>query len=120
MVTSDVSRSAANWSCSKCGKLFPTSKISNVTAAIKEQAEKLEYSKDNPDQCGVTAHEAFLKKYKAVLHPNHVILIRAKYNLAKMYGRMDGYEANNLSEAMLDRKRQLCEEVLKVRWKVSF
>ena len=114
VISADVSDLSSDWRCSTCSKLFPASKISNVTAAIKEQAEKLEFNKDHPEKCGVEAHEAFLKKYKQILHPNHVTLIRVKYNLAKMYGRMQGYEANNLPEKLLQRKRELCEEVLGV------
>ena len=86
VISADVSDLSSDWRCSTCSKLFPASKISNVTAAIKEQAEKLEFNKDHPEKCGVEAHEAFLKKYKQILHPNHVTLIRVKYNLAKMYG----------------------------------
>ena len=35
----------------------------------------------------------------------------AKYPLAKMYGRMAGWEADKLNEEQLKRKQQLCEEV---------
>ena len=105
VVSKNVLDIKSDWSCSKCGKVFPSSKIANVTGAIKEQAEKLDYNKEKPDQCGVKAHEAFLKKYKPVLHPNHVLLVKAKYSLAKMYGRMEGFEANKLTEQQLKRKQ---------------
>ena len=116
VITTDVKDLKADWECknAKCKRKFQTSKIVNVVGAIKEKAEKLEYNKDFPDECGVDAHEAFLKKYSPILHSNHVTLIRAKYNLAKMYGRMAGYEANNLTEKQLVRKQELCEEVLTV------
>ena len=114
VITKNVKDLSSDWSCTKCDKLFPVAKISNVCGAIKEHAERLEYNKERPEECGIAAHEAFLKKYKPVLHPNHVTLIRVKYNLAKMYGRMDGFEANNLSAELLERKRGLCEEVLGV------
>ena len=55
-----------------------------VTKAVKEAADRLDV---NPK---VDEFEAFLKKYSAVLHQNHVILIDKKYTLAKMYGRMEG------------------------------
>ena len=51
---------------------------------MKEAADRLDV---NPK---VDEFEAFLKKYSAVLHQNHVILIDKKYTLAKMYGRMQG------------------------------
>ena len=34
-----------------------------------------------------------------------------RYPLAKMYGRMSGWEADKLTEEQLKRKQQLCEEV---------
>ena len=116
VVTAEPADTRSDWRCTAagCGKLFPVAKVSNVTGAIKAQAERLEYSEQRAEDCGVAAHEAFLKKYGSVLHPNHVILIRAKYSLAKMYGRMAGYEAASLGPDLLDRKRQLCEEVLGV------
>ena len=114
VITKDVTDLSSDWACIKCSKLFPSLKISKVTGAIKEQAESLEYDKDRLEQCGVEAHEAFLKKYKPILHPNHVVLIRVKYALAKMYGRMAGYEANNLTNDQLERKLGLCREVLGV------
>ena len=36
----------------------------------------------------------------------------ARYQLAKMYGRMAGWEADKLNEEQLGRKQQLCEQVI--------
>ena len=36
----------------------------------------------------------------------------ARYQLAKMYGRMAGWEADKLNEEQLLRKQQLCEQVI--------
>ena len=64
-------------------------------------------------------YENFLKKYSSVLHPNHVIFIDKKYTLAKMYGRMSGYEASDMSDEQFQRKRQLCQDVLG-QWFLTF
>ena len=96
-----------------------------MTAAVKDELEKLEPSLERPELCDVPAHEAFLKKFSQILHPQHVHIIMAKYGmdikpiftsayrypLAKMLGRMKGWEAHKLSEDQLRRKQQLCEEV---------
>ena len=37
-----------------------------------------------------------------VLHSNHVIMVSVKYSLAKMYGRMLGYEATTLTGIKYD------------------
>lgn len=66
----------------------------------------------------IEAYENFLLRYSKVLHPNHVVLIDAKYILAKMYGRMAGYEPDSLSDEQFMRKQSLCEEVLAVLNKI--
>jgi hypothetical protein len=62
--------------------------------------------------------EQFLELKSKILHPNHVILVDKKYNLAKMYGRMPGYEADKLTPVQLKRKMGLCKEVLEVLNKI--
>jgi len=108
----------SDWTCKKCKKVFPNLKVSNVTAAIKEKSELLEYNKERLELCDIKAHEAFLKKFSTILYPKHVLLIKAKYTLSKMYGRMSGYEADKLSNEQLMRKQTLCEEVLTVLDKI--
>ena len=45
-------------------------------------------------------------------------LVDKKYTLAKMYGRMRGYEAPAMSDAQFNRKRELCAQVLAVMDKI--
>ena len=66
----------------------------------------------------VSDFETFLTKNSKILHPNHVIMIDKKYTLAKMYGRMKGYEPDEMSDEQFQRKRDLCQEVLKVLDKI--
>jgi hypothetical protein len=49
-----------------------------VTAAVKAALEKLEPSEEMPELCDIPAHEAFIKKFEQVLHPQHVHIIMAK------------------------------------------
>jgi len=112
VISSDTKRLDSMWNCSACNAGINPDKISLVTKAVKEAADRLDV---NPK---VDEFEAFLKKYSAVLHQNHVILIDKKYTLAKMYGRMQGYEPDKMSDEQFRRKLQLCEEVLKVLDKI--
>ena len=77
-------------------------------------AEKLDPSDANPEGGSVEEYECFLKDFSRILHPNHVVMVDRKYNLAKMYGRMPGFEADVMTDEQLRRKKQLCEEVLLV------
>ena len=61
----------------------PALQVGRVTAAVRDRATLLEPNKERPQQCGVEAHEAFIKKYSSVLHPHHVVLLRLKYRLAR-------------------------------------
>lgn len=107
----------ADWACTKCKRVFPHLKVSNVTAAIKEEGELLVHNKENPE-LDIPAHEDYLKKFSPILYPTHVLLIKVKYTLSKMYGRMKGFEADKLSNEQLMRKQVLCEEVLSVLDKI--
>jgi len=114
MVCNDVSSIKADWRCNKCKEKMSALKISRVSNAVKEIAGKLDYDASDPEKGNIAAHEAFLKKYGQVLHGNHVTMVQTKYTLAKMYGRMAGYTADQLSDEQFQRKQKLCEEVLQV------
>lgn len=58
--------------------------------------------------------ERLLKKYRSVLHPLHFIQISLKQNLIEMYGRVQGYEMVELPDILLERKEELCRQVLRV------
>lgn len=58
--------------------------------------------------------ERLLKKYRSVLHPLHFIQISLKQNLIEMYGRAPGYEMVELPDILLERKEEICRQVLRV------
>ncbi len=53
------------------------------------------------------------------LHPNNILLVRARYRLCGMYGREAGYEVPDLSPAQVEKKLRLCEQVLGVLDKID-
>ena len=83
-----------------------------IIKVVKAAGEQLEADPNIDD------FEAFLKRYSSVMHENHVILLDKKYTLAKMYGRMKGYQPDDMSDEQFKRKRVLCEEVLAVLDKI--
>ena len=58
--------------------------------------------------------EKLLKKYRVVLHPLHFLMISLKQNLIEMYGRVKEYEMVELPDVLLERKEELCRQVLRV------
>lgn len=114
IVMSDTRDIGSTWKCSSCGVTLTSAQVSTVTSQAKQQADLLEYDASNLNKCGIPAHEKFLEKFSTVLHPNNVIMIHVAYCLCKMYGRMPGYEAPQLSTQQYQRKKQLCQNVLMV------
>jgi len=60
----------------------------------------------------VPAYEAFLKKYSKILGENHYLNLSAQHSLFQLYGKIDGYLINNLNEEQLQRKVQICRNLL--------
>lgn len=58
--------------------------------------------------------ERLLRKYKSLLHPLHFIATGLRQLLIEMYGRVQGYEMVQLPEHQLERKVELCRQVLGV------
>ena len=124
LISSDVKKLEADWKCTSCSFSITSERVATLTLKVKEESNKVDdlcwghYNTSGVvphGESSINQHEEFLKKHENVtLHPNHVFLIDKKYTLAKMYGRMVGYEADVLSDELLRRKRQLCEDVLQV------
>lgn len=62
----------------------------------------------------IEAIEKFMEKYSKVLHRNHYVFLSAKHSLCQLYGKVDGYLINEMSNEALKRKQKLCEELLEV------
>lgn len=58
--------------------------------------------------------ESFLNKYRGALHETNSYMLQVKYALTQMYGNMEGYRLNEIGEALIERKTQLCEELIEI------
>ena len=59
-----------------------------------------------------------MKSGLKTVHENHVLILDKKYHLAKMYGRMSGFQADSMTEEQFNRKLALCKDVLSVLDKI--
>lgn len=101
----------AEWKCTHCE--FKTKGESVLTAfrVIQKEIDELDvHAEEDP----VAAREALIKKYRSVLHPNHSLLLNLKYSLTQLYGRARGYMFDDLPDILLERKIELCRQILKV------
>ena len=69
---------------------------------------------NNEENWHIPRYEEYLKRYGKKLHPSHLCLTRVKNSLACFYGRLQGYQMNDMAfnPNLLERKRQLCEECI--------
>ena len=95
---------ASMWKCESCGDQTEGLRVAAEERAISQEISSV----DNGD---IGSLEAFCSKYSSLLHPNHGLLVDAKQKLTVAYGRSNpgGLESNDL-----ERKIELCREVLKV------
>jgi len=113
ILPSDVSSGDSSWKCESCEHTVNAGAVAQTFARIKAESERLDADPK------VETMENFVSKYSGkVLHPNHVLVLDRVYNLAKMYGRMEGYGADVLTDEQLGTKRALCERALAVLNKI--
>lgn len=104
----------AEWKCLKCPFKTPGTAVESVVLTIESEInalQELETSIENIKLC-----ENVLIKYSKILHPNHYLLVNLKENLIDMYGWQlsNQIENENLVIDWLNRKIELCREVLNI------
>ena len=106
------------WQCNLCGIKKTEKEVENLCSILLQKCEDL--INCIPNQNSIPKFEDFIKKYSGtLLHPNHMFLTNLKYSLSGFYGRLEGYQMQELDEASLLRKKHICEEALNVLNKVD-
>ncbi|KAL1494356.1 hypothetical protein ABEB36_009968 [Hypothenemus hampei] len=101
----------SKWSCRKKGTCPGYSiSASSMTLLLDKIAQEAE----DIDGNDIPAMESFLQKYRNVLHPTHYLCLGVKVSLSQMYGRISGHLIHALQENHLLRKKEICQEILKV------
>jgi len=62
----------------------------------------------------VENREALYRKYRSVLHPKHAFLTTLRCSLSQLYGRAEGYTLEDLPDILLERKIEICKDILSV------
>ncbi|KAL1464974.1 hypothetical protein WDU94_004572 [Cyamophila willieti] len=102
---------AAPWKCTDCEFTLSGSQLERINAVIEKEIESLNHI--DPERV-IEESERLLRQYKSVLHPNHAFLTILKHSLVQFYGRSEGYTYEDLPDILLERKADLCKEILKV------
>ncbi|XP_034250401.1 SET domain-containing protein SmydA-8 isoform X2 [Thrips palmi] len=83
-------------------------------AQARELIDKLTDEAEAIDPNDVAGLEAFVAKYSPRLHPNHYHLLGAKHSLSQVYGKVHGYLIHQLPDDLLERKLNICKDILRV------
>uniref|UniRef100_A0A1B6C0V1 SET domain-containing protein n=3 Tax=Clastoptera arizonana TaxID=38151 RepID=A0A1B6C0V1_9HEMI len=109
VLSTDPLKADAIWKCNstQCTGFSLTADDVNV---LMERIQK-EVNAAGDD---IEALEFFLKQYKNILHKHHYCMLGIKYSLSQLYGKCNGYLIHELTEEQLNRKKEICEDLLSV------
>ncbi|KAF0291395.1 SET domain-containing protein SmydA-8, isoform A [Amphibalanus amphitrite] len=93
----------ADFRCAACGALVPGAPVRSALAALEAEVQAVE-EEPTIDDC-----ERLIQICSSVLHPTHHLMLDLKYPLVHLYNTSEPLPA-----AQLDRKEQLCKEILSV------
>ncbi|KAK4874047.1 hypothetical protein RN001_013407 [Aquatica leii] len=106
----------AEWACNNTSKQ-PNSRCPGYKVAsnsLQLLIERISREAESLDCNDIKGMEAFLQKYRNVLHSNHYLCLGIKLSLSQLYGKANGYIINDLSPEILNRKKDICEEIMEV------
>jgi len=86
--------------------------VKRVFSVIQSDLDQLDYAETGTE--AVENREALCRKYRSVLHPKHAFLTNLRYSLSQMYGHAQGYSLEDLPDILLERKIEICKDILSV------
>jgi len=107
-----ISDSLAQWKCTHCEFCTPGSAVKRVFSVIQSDLDQLDYAEAGAE--AVENHEALCRKYRSVLHPKHAFLMTLRCSLSQLYGHAQGYSLEDLPDILLERKIEICKDILSV------
>lgn len=107
IIATDPLSLEAPWKCEKCDNTIPAKQMQFGIKNLNKEIQQCEM--DEPKNL-----EHFLFKYGEVLHSTNSFSLRVKLKLMEIYGNMRGFEMDKLPEELLDRKIELCHEILEI------
>jgi hypothetical protein len=86
--------------------------VKRVFSVIQSDLDKLDYV--DTDAEAVANRETLCRKYRSVLHPKHAFLKTLQCSLSQLYGHAQGYSLEDLPDILLERKIEICKDILSV------
>lgn len=97
------------WACNKCLIKISSEHISFLTGRMNEEIEKTLASVPSPKIL-----EELIDKLAQFVHPTHYHMFTLKHALLQLYGTHEDSQIGGLSDETLNRKLNMCNELLQV------
>lgn len=104
-----------DWFCNKCDVSISNEQIEIVLTNIEQEVDDLLMPSVSRIDCSSITPKTFetlIKRLSNLMHENHYQLFALKHTLIQFYGHKPNYMHNELSDEVLQRKFQLCEQLL--------
>ncbi|GBP27659.1 SET domain-containing protein SmydA-8, isoform A [Eumeta japonica] len=100
---------AAAWKCGDngCPYTMPAAAVQLLLKRLTDEFEQI-------DANDVRGFEAFLHKYRNVLHTTHYLCLSAKHSLSQLYGKVAEYMIHEMPDEELNRKIAICRDLMGV------
>lgn len=103
-----------DWVCDRCEMKLKNSEVAFLVNQIGEEVDHVQLQ--NPT---VRELDGLLTKMLTFLHPNHYHAYSVKHSLIQLYGYQQGYMPNQITDDTLDRKINMCKELLDITRKID-
>ncbi|CAG9788953.1 unnamed protein product [Diatraea saccharalis] len=99
----------APWSCidNQCHYSMPATAVQLLLKRLTDEYEQIDVN-------GVPGFENFLHKYRNVIHNTHYLCLSAMHSLSQLYGKVADYMIHEMPETELNRKIQICRDLMKI------
>ncbi|XP_022823209.1 protein msta-like isoform X1 [Spodoptera litura] len=99
---------AAMWHCvdNDCQYVMTAPSVQLLLKRLTDEYEQI-------DANDVRGFEDFLHKYRNVIHSTHYLCLSAKHSLSQLYGKVAEYMIHEMPEAELNRKIEICRDLMK-------
>uniref|UniRef100_A0A1B0B1W6 MYND-type domain-containing protein n=1 Tax=Glossina palpalis gambiensis TaxID=67801 RepID=A0A1B0B1W6_9MUSC len=102
----DPLNSKTDWICDKCAITINGEEVRYLLTQMTEEVETLLAQKPSIKQV-----ENLMNKLGTFLHNHHYHMFSLKHTLIQLYGKEPGFTINQLSNALLEKKLDMCKEL---------
>lgn len=97
------------WACNKCPVTISNEHVSFITGRMNEEIEAILSMSPSPKVL-----EDLIEKLSQFLHPTHQHMFSLKHAILQLYGTHKDSPMESLSDELLHKKLQMCNELLQV------